>query len=749
MMASSSRRSGPGRPPRDARQLDLNQCFGESGRVISSEDGDSVMDDALDGEHGTPDSSDVTMLQNPPRVFLRRFNNKWKIGRRWLYWSKPPGGPIAGVMKCLACEEFKLGGVGSRTWGGTGCSTIQLSAVKTHEKSDDHKWSCQRWLAKHHPSSAGYVAPIEPGLQTMVDREKGRILTVMKLLYFVVSNDQALLAYVDQCKLQMHLATPNMPSSFEYSSYANVTSAMGFLDAISQNLQSGLVEEVKCSPVYSIMIDESTDQTCEPHLIVYVCYLTGAGSGSTCVQFVELMPLARGTGKVMFASIKELLRRLGFDLLKLVAIATDGAACMTGVHQGVVTRLRDLVPHLVGVHCIAHREALAVKDANEEFPCLGFIDRAANKVYEWLGRSVIWQGMLAKLLLAFREETRVVLQIHSVPWLSRGMVMERMVFCMPAILESWQAEELVWYTNITSLHFQFFIHLLADVLLELNKLNRKFQFDLVDMTSIASTVDVTINLLRRHYLGVSFGTGTKHLGNFLRNVVPRAEILYVDRFGCKKEHTLHYGSMPGCHVGGLLEDCIALGRQYVQKVIDSLNDRFPDLPIFSAARLFSPKHYPMDALDRGTLTEQWLNLLVTHFKWSSVLVDQANAEVLKFVEMLSSACKNRSMHEAWVFCGRDREFKINWPTLMLLWQAILVIPTSIAVCERGFSKQNWVKSERRTCLNLDILDALTTVSLNSLGVEFMDWNGIFDTWKTATKTNKRRALSLQEVELDG
>jgi hypothetical protein len=46
----------------------------------------------------------------------------------------------------------------------------------------------------------------------------------------------------------------------------------------------------------------------------------------------------------------------------------------------------------------------------------------------------------------------------------------------------------------------------------------------------------------------------------------------------------------------------------------------------------------MDALDQGNLTEQWLNQLVTHFKWSSILVDQANAELLEFVEMVSSVC---------------------------------------------------------------------------------------------------------------
>ena len=52
--------------------------------------------------------------------------------------------------------------------------------------------------------------------------------------------------------------------------------------------------------------------------------------------------------------------------------------------------------------------------------------------------------------------------------------------------------------------------------------------------------------------------------------------------------------MPGCDVGGSPEDCITLGILYVQKAIDSLNDR---LPIFNAAMFFSPKHYPMDALD--------------------------------------------------------------------------------------------------------------------------------------------------------
>jgi len=86
----------------------------------------------------TPDSCEVTLLPNPYRVFLQKFNSNWKIGCHWLYWSKPLCGPIAKVMKCKACEKFKLGRISAKTWDGSGCSTIQLLTIKQYEKFDDH-----------------------------------------------------------------------------------------------------------------------------------------------------------------------------------------------------------------------------------------------------------------------------------------------------------------------------------------------------------------------------------------------------------------------------------------------------------------------------------------------------------------------------------------------------------------------------------------------------------------------------------
>ena len=62
------------------------------------------------------------------------------------------------------------------------------------------------------------------------------------------------------------------------------------------------------------------------------------------------------------------------------------------------------------------------------------------------------------------------------------------------------------------------------------------------------------------------------------------------------------------------------------------------------------------------------------------------------------------------------------------------------ICERGFSKHNWVKSDRRSRLKPETLDALMRVSLCGLPMETMDWAKKFDTWKLTTN---RRVLPLE------
>ena len=47
---------------------------------------------------------------------------------------------------------------------------------------------------------------------------------------------------------------------------------------------------------------------------------------------------------------------------RLVGVGSDGAAVMVGRKSGVITRLSDGLPRVLGVHCMAHRLELSFKD---------------------------------------------------------------------------------------------------------------------------------------------------------------------------------------------------------------------------------------------------------------------------------------------------------------------------------------------------------------------------------------------------
>jgi hypothetical protein len=63
---------------------------------------------------------------------------------------------------------------------------------------------------------------------------------------------------------------------------------------------------------------------------------------------------------------------------------------------------------------------------------------------------------------------------------------------------------------------QFCIHLLAYVLIGLNKMNQKFQEDHVGITSIGTTLDITISLLHKRFLRDIFGVGAMHISYFFK-----------------------------------------------------------------------------------------------------------------------------------------------------------------------------------------------------------------------------------------
>ena len=88
------------------------------------------------------------------------------------------------------------------------------------------------------------------------------------------------------------------------------------------------------------------------------------------------------------------------------------------------------------------------------------------------------------------------------------------------VLELFKDEEPHWYEIMCSFKFHIYLNLLVDVLHELNKLNINFQYDMVDVTNMSATINITILILSCHFLsrnGPMFGRTSKNLGKFFKN----------------------------------------------------------------------------------------------------------------------------------------------------------------------------------------------------------------------------------------
>ncbi|MCO5602289.1 hypothetical protein L7F22_056418 [Adiantum nelumboides] len=506
---------------------------------------------------------------------------------------------------------------------------------------------------------------------------------------------------------------------------------MEFIQAAKDFYWEALKLSICKSPFFAILIDDSTDLTFEKHMIVYVTYLEDEGRGSPVCKFVALLPLADGKAQTKFDELIALLQRMGLGLEKWIGFASDGASCMRGVNNGVLAKIRQKVPNFIGMHCIAHREALVVSNACDNFMEFGFLDTFANKVHAWVGRSVQRHKELEKLLRAFILKPLEVLRIHSVRWLSRGKVMKRLVTMMPALLHDFKENDVNFYKIAVTFQVQFLIHFMTDVLVEMNGINKKFQDDHVDITEVGNALDVVIELFKKRYLGDTFGYGCKHFREFIRRLNANNELVYVQKNGYVETHMLHFTSFSqNLTSGNSLQGCIVLAKSFVQKLIVGIDARFNDLPLYNAAKLYSPTSFDKDISIRGQTHKVYLDRLCAKFGSSqNGLVDAflCEVEVDRFCLQLYETNSSFGFHDAWSHCRDQISWIESFPNLMKMWQALLVIPVSTAACERGFSKQNRIKDDERSSLTLKTLEMLMFLSLSAPhDLDKVEWNAIYE-----------------------
>jgi hypothetical protein len=110
---------------------------------------------------------------------------------------------------------------------------------------------------------------------------------------------------------------------------------------MSDNVENQLISKVKKSPKYCQQLDETTDITKCPQLLVYIRYIELNEMKEEMLFCHELQTYT--TGEEIFKELNNYISKY-LNREQCIAVCTDGAASMTGRKSGLINRIKEINP---------------------------------------------------------------------------------------------------------------------------------------------------------------------------------------------------------------------------------------------------------------------------------------------------------------------------------------------------------------------------------------------------------------------
>ncbi|CAF1091248.1 unnamed protein product [Rotaria sordida] len=132
---------------------------------------------------------------------------------------------------------------------------------------------------------------------------------------------------------------------------------------IQENILSQIVFQIKSAKYFSIMMDESVDISRHEQVSLVIRYTDD--QFHVYERFIGFQRASSTTGEALFKLLVTWLKQLDLDINNIVGQCFDGASAMRGIYKGVSTRLLQIVPTALYVHCNGHILNLCVVDLSQ------------------------------------------------------------------------------------------------------------------------------------------------------------------------------------------------------------------------------------------------------------------------------------------------------------------------------------------------------------------------------------------------
>ncbi len=157
------------------------------------------------------------------------------------------------------------------------------------------------------------------------------------------------------------------------------------LKILALKILRNICAEIRESQYFSLMVDETTDASTKEQ--VTICLRSVDNHLNPCEYFMGLYETNSTTEETISKIILDSLMRFELSLDDLRGQCYDGGSNMKGKIQGAQSRILELQPRAIYVHCLNHSLNLALQDAVKKVPKLRDVLQYANDASVLLGKS--------------------------------------------------------------------------------------------------------------------------------------------------------------------------------------------------------------------------------------------------------------------------------------------------------------------------------------------------------------------------
>ena len=528
----------------------------------------------------------------------------------------------------------------------------------------------------------------------------------------------------------------------QYFNHKSPGAVRGMFLHVGSVLKNSIIQEVKKSGFFGLLIDEVTDIAVTEQLITFVQFWN-ATSSNVEIKFLSANDLLAESDSANAETISNCLvtelNNCELPVDHLIALCTDGASVMTGKNNGVAARLKDLNRHIVSIHCICHKLSLACCDTNEGLAYVQEVERWLLHLWKFFDNSPKRLAAYLKIQMSLKQlqepskeaKEKCVRRLAKATWtrwLSLGKAIEgvhRDYIPLMLTLKHFEEQDAQASGLLGKMHNAKFIGVVTimnHILPVLNRLSCTFQQGKVSFAHILPALEKCIDDLNK------ISQTEAPITEFQSDLSPngrlrQAELTLSDR---NKQYLRNF--LP----------------KYVSSLKESINNRFPTLPLLSAFSIFNPAHVP-ERDDPGFSEYGNANgklLAHQYFDTDSdrkQFLDECQVlkyDLLKWKKEFPDEVRKPPGGKDPTTTPTDWCLKkllqlkdlapFNLPLVAKVANAVVSLPVSNAWPERGASALKLLKTRLRSRMQNDLLNTLLHILINGPAVGSKECEDLID-----------------------